>query len=217
MNHEEKLPLLFQIAAKRADSLEKTVERLCRTVGIRLSRIAEAFQKTTQPETASPSHTPAAAAGSREQREDTSRQPANPGYVPQLGQLAALLEKTVRSTQPVLWTDAPGKDRRFLAGLQPGKTAAVPAIPLLARGAVLPANPAFQMAAASDTPVADQDALSRSLEDYSEGNMAGHEATIGILRQILAAISDISLGDEVITGAVLRRKEKLSVVKGGLW
>ncbi len=104
------------------------------------------------------------------------------------------------------------------------KTINVPQIPYLAQGAVLPPNKPF-MAVVGDqkhgtnieAPLATiQEAVALVMQDFVAGNMAGHEATVAVLREILEAVLGISIGDDVIAGAVSRYNTRMAVVKGGL-
>ena len=98
-----------------------------------------------------------------------------------------------------------------------------PQIPYLARGAVLPANKPF-MAVLGDqrhgtnieAPLATiQEAVAAVMEDMIASNLAGHEATVSVLREILQAVLGISIGDDVIAGAVERHNRKMAMVWGG--
>ena len=97
------------------------------------------------------------------------------------------------------------------------------AIPYLAKGAVIPPNAPF-MAMLGDqkygtnieAPLSTiQEAVALVLEDMTGGLMAGFEATVAVLREILEAILGIEIGDTVIAEAVERYNRKMSVVKGG--
>jgi hypothetical protein len=120
-----------------------------------------------------------------------------PAYSQQIRHLTNLLDAAAQKT----------------GGSQTGKWTME--VPRLVVGSVLPANRVFQTVSGK-TATADQQ-IQVSLEDYSAGNIAGHEAILGVLRQILAAVSDISISDETLAGAVQRRQEKMNVVKGGQW
>ena len=135
---------------------------------------------------------------------------AVPAYTRQLQSIMELLED--RGQQ----TDSTGIQYSTAKSSQKQKYEQLPSVPNLVKGSVLPANSTFRTSLICEAPAATED-LGRAMEDYTAGNMAGHEATLGVLRQILAAVSDISIGDEAIAGAVLRRQEKLAVVKGGQW
>lgn len=100
---------------------------------------------------------------------------------------------------------------------------AVPQIPYLAQGAVLPPNKPF-MAVVGDqkhgtnieAPLATiQEAVAAVMENYSAANMAGHEATVAVLRELLEVVLGISIGDDVIANAVSRYDRKMAVVRGG--
>lgn len=99
----------------------------------------------------------------------------------------------------------------------------VPQIPYLAQGAVLPANKPF-MAVVGDqkhgtnieAPLSTiQEAVALVMQDYVASNMAGHEATVAVLQELLEAVLGISIGDEVIANAVNRYNRKMAVVRGG--
>ena len=100
----------------------------------------------------------------------------------------------------------------------------IPPIPLLAQGAVLPANKPF-LAMVGDqkhgtnieAPLTTiQEAVALVMEDYSAANLAGHEATVAALRDILTAVLGIEVGDSTIGQAANRYNQKMSIVKGGL-
>lgn len=103
------------------------------------------------------------------------------------------------------------------------RTISVPQIPYLAKGAVLPANKPF-MAVVGDQKhgtnveaplTVIQEAVAAVMQDYAASNMAGHEATVAVLRELLEAVLGISIGDEVIASAVQRYDRKMAVVRGG--
>ena len=100
----------------------------------------------------------------------------------------------------------------------------VPQIPYLAQGAVLSANKPF-LAMVGDqkhgtnveAPLATiQEAVALVMEDMVASNMAGHEATVAALRQILQAVMGIRVGDEVLGRAVDRYHSKMAVIHGGM-
>ena len=102
------------------------------------------------------------------------------------------------------------------------KKAKATPIPYLAKGAVLPANKPF-LAMVGDqrhgtnveAPLATiQEAVAAVMEDMIASNMAGQEAVVGVLRQILEAVLGISIGDGEIARAVDRYKRTASVVRG---
>lgn len=111
-----------------------------------------------------------------------------------------------------------GKSFNFYA-----KQVEAPKIPFLAKGAVLPANKPF-MAVVGDqkhgtnveAPLSViQEAMAAVMEPYSAGNMAGHQATVAVLRELLAAVLGISIGDDAVAAAAERYRQKLAVVRGG--
>ena len=98
----------------------------------------------------------------------------------------------------------------------------VPQIPYLAQGAVLPANKPF-MAVVGDqrhgtnieAPLATiEQAVAGVMQDSIRSNLAGHEATVEVLRQILGAVLGIRIGDDTIAQAVNRYEQKMAVVRG---
>lgn len=99
-----------------------------------------------------------------------------------------------------------------------------PQIPLLAKGAVLPANQPF-LAVVGDqkhgtnveAPLETiQQAVAAVMEDYVNANMAGHQATVEVLRELLSAVLGIQIGDETIAAAAMRYDRKMAVIQGGL-
>lgn len=111
-----------------------------------------------------------------------------------------------------------GKSFAFYAS-----TLQAPKIPFLAQGAVLPANKPF-MAVVGDqrhgtnveAPLTTiQEAVALVMEDYAASNLAGHQATVEVLRELLAAVLGISIGDDTLAAAVERYNGKLSVIRGG--
>ena len=124
------------------------------------------------------------------------------------------LSFTIPSWVPLLG----GKSFSFYA-----KEIQAPNIPYLAKGAVLPANKPF-MAVVGDqrhgtnieAPLTTiQEAVALVMEDYAASNLAGHQATVSVLRELLAAVLGISIGDDTLAAAVDRYQAKLSVVRGG--
>ena len=98
----------------------------------------------------------------------------------------------------------------------------LPRIPALASGAVLPANKPF-LAMVGDqhhgtnieAPLSTiQEAVRLAMEDMAAGNMAGHEATVSVLQDILEAVLGIHIGDDAIYAAADRYRAKLALVKG---
>ena len=113
-----------------------------------------------------------------------------------------------------------------IAGITPFsglRTINVPQIPYLAKGAVLPPNKPF-LAMVGDqrhgtnveAPLATiQEAVALVMQDMVASNIAGHEATVAVLREILEAVLGIHIGDDVITAAVDRHRSKMAIVRGG--
>ena len=100
----------------------------------------------------------------------------------------------------------------------------IPPIPLLAQGAVLPPNRPF-MAMVGDqkhgtnieAPLSTiQEAVAAVMADYEASNLAGHEATVEVLRQLLSAVLGIEVGDTAIGQAANRYNQKMAIIKGGL-
>ena len=58
------------------------------------------------------------------------------------------------------------------------------------------------------------DAVRLAMSDMAAGNMAGHEATVGVLQEILQAVLWIHIGDEAIAAAADRYRTKMALVKG---
>lgn len=96
-------------------------------------------------------------------------------------------------------------------------------IPYLAKGSVIPPNAPF-MAVLGDqrhgtnveAPLSTiQEAVAAVMQDYNSANMAGHEATVAVLREILEAVLGIEISDSTIAGAVERYNRKMAVVRGG--
>ena len=109
--------------------------------------------------------------------------------------------------------------KRF--GFNLKKAKATP-IPYLAQGAVLPANKPF-LAVVGDqrygtnveAPLATiQEAVSLVMEDMIASSLAGQEAVVGVLRQILEAVLGIRIGDGDIARAVDRYRQSMAVVRG---
>lgn len=103
------------------------------------------------------------------------------------------------------------------------KTLTAPQIPYLAQGAVIPPNKPF-MAMLGDqrhgtnieAPLSTiQEAVAIVMEDMIQSNIAGHEATVAVLREILEAILGIDIDGEIISKAVERYNRKMAVVRGG--
>ena len=52
------------------------------------------------------------------------------------------------------------------------------------------------------------------MADVTAATLAGHEATVGVLQQILEAVLGIELGDEVLGAAVGRYNTRLAAMRG---
>ena len=96
-------------------------------------------------------------------------------------------------------------------------------LPHLARGAVIPPNKEF-LAVLGDqkhgtnieAPLTTiQEAVALVMEDYAAANIAGHEATVAVLSNILEAVLGIHIGDDVVGQAVSRYNAKMAIIKGG--
>ncbi len=103
------------------------------------------------------------------------------------------------------------------------RTISVPQIPKLAQGAVIPPNREF-LAVLGDqrrgtnieAPLETiQEAVASVVSDFVDSNMAGNEAIVAILRDILEAVLGIRIGDGDIYEAVARHRRKIAVVTGG--
>lgn len=99
----------------------------------------------------------------------------------------------------------------------------IPTIPYLAKGAVIPPNREF-LAVLGDqkhgtnieAPLETiQEAVALVMEDMTGGMMAGFEATVAVLKEILEAVYGIEIGDDVIGKAVARYNSKMATARGG--
>ena len=99
-----------------------------------------------------------------------------------------------------------------------------PQIPYLAQGAVIPANREFlavlgdqrsgtNVEAPLDTI---KQAVAEVMEDLQAGQMAGFEAVVAVLREILSAVYGIELTDEDVGRAVQRWQRKQLIATGGV-
>lgn len=97
-------------------------------------------------------------------------------------------------------------------------------IPMLARGAVIPPNHKF-LAVLGDQRTGTnieapletiQEAVALVMEDVIQSNLAGHEATLEILRQILEAILGIELDGETLSRAIEGYNRKMAAARGGM-
>ena len=103
-------------------------------------------------------------------------------------------------------------------------TLTAPQIPYLAQGAVIPANREFlavlgdqnrgtNVEAPLDTI---KQAVAEVMEDLQAGQMAGFEAVVSVLREILSAVYGIELTDEDVSRAVQRWQRKQAIATGGV-
>ena len=103
-------------------------------------------------------------------------------------------------------------------------TVTAPQIPYLAQGAVIPANREFlavlgdqshgtNVEAPLDTI---KQAVAEVMEDLQVGQMAGFEAVVSVLREILSAVYGIELTDEDVGRAVQRWQRKQAIATGGV-
>ena len=103
-------------------------------------------------------------------------------------------------------------------------TLTAPQIPYLAQGAVIPANREFlavlgdqshgtNVEAPLDTI---KQAVAEVMEDLQAGQMAGFEAVVSVLREILSAVYGIELTDEDVGRAVQRWQHKQLIATGGV-
>ena len=53
------------------------------------------------------------------------------------------------------------------------------------------------------------------MDSHTAGNMAGHEATVAVLRQILEAVVTIDVGEAVVARAAQSYGAKNAVMRGG--
>lgn len=100
-------------------------------------------------------------------------------------------------------------------------TVHLPGIPYLARGAAVPPNREF-LTILSENPkngkkdtVTVEEAVALVMADYEKSNLAGQNAILSVLQDILGTVSGIELGDSVLGQAVERYNRKMAVVKGG--
>ena len=100
----------------------------------------------------------------------------------------------------------------------------IPTIPKLASGAVIPPNREF-LAVLGDqkhgtnieAPLSTiQEAVANVMADYEAANLAGHEATVEMLQQILGAVLGIEVGDTTIGQAANRYNRKMAITTGGM-
>lgn len=102
-------------------------------------------------------------------------------------------------------------------------TVTSPQIPYLAQGAVIPANREFLAVLGDQThgtnveaPLATiQQAVAEVMQDLQAGQMAGFEAVVAVLREILSAVYGIELTDEQIGRAARRWQQRQLITTGG--
>ena len=103
-------------------------------------------------------------------------------------------------------------------------TLTAPQIPYLAQGAVIPANREFLAVLGDqnhgtnvDAPLDTiKQAVAEVMEDLQAGQMAGFEAVVSVLREILSAVYGIELTDEDVGRAVQRWQRKQAIATGGV-
>lgn len=135
----------------------------------------------------------------------------------------SLKGKTVTLTVNTKNTTAPGS-----TGKQSTSNTPVPyalenaSVPYLASGAVIPPNAPF-MAVLGDqrrgtnveAPLTTiQEAVANVMDGQTSAILAGFEMSIGVQREILAAVLGIHIGDDAIVQAVSRYNAKMAVVRG---
>ena len=59
-----------------------------------------------------------------------------------------------------------------------------------------------------------QEAVAAVMQEHTQANMAGHSATVQVLRQILEAVLGIHISDETIACAYDRYQHQLGIVNG---
>lgn len=90
-------------------------------------------------------------------------------------------------------------------------------VPRAALGSIVPyaAQSDPRRGTDSGAPMATiQEAVAVAMEDVVQSNIAGHEATVAILQQILEAVLGIEIDGETISKAVDRYNRKMAVIKG---
>ena len=58
-------------------------------------------------------------------------------------------------------------------------------------------------------------AVAGVMEDYAAANLAGHQATVGVLQELLSAVLGIRIGEDLLCDAAARYNGKMAVVRGG--
>lgn len=108
-------------------------------------------------------------------------------------------------------------------GLNLGYVSA-PQIPLLAQGAVLPANNPFLAVVGDQThgtnveaPLSTiQEAVAITMEDMMGGFMAGFEALLAENQRLRAVVENIEIGDTTIGKAAARYNSQVNVIRGNV-
>ena len=59
-----------------------------------------------------------------------------------------------------------------------------------------------------------EEAMAAVMGDFSGANMAGHDATVTLLGQILNAVRGIRIGDDAIAAAYTRHQQKMNIITG---
>lgn len=109
------------------------------------------------------------------------------------------------------------------AGVLPSMPNSVLRVPALARGAVIPPNREFlavlgdqRQGTNVEAPLSTiQQAVVAALQDRQEGELAALQQVTDTLRQILAAVYGIHIGDEAIGRAAQRYQTRRAVITGG--
>lgn len=89
--------------------------------------------------------------------------------------------------------------------------------PEVSLGTVVPVSVPAAVAASDTDSAAEalQEKIDIAMEDFIQSNIAGHEATVAVLREILEAVLGIEIGDDVIGKAAARYNRRMNFVKGG--
>lgn len=103
-------------------------------------------------------------------------------------------------------------------------TLTAPQIPYLAQGAVIPANREFLAVLGDQSHGTNveaplntiKQAVAEVMEDLQAGQMAGFEAVVSVLQEILSAVYGIELTDEDVGRAVQRWQRKQAIATGGV-
>ena len=98
-----------------------------------------------------------------------------------------------------------------------------PQIPYLAQGAVIPPNREFLAILGDQTHGTNSEAPRETIEqavanvmgNMLSGQMAGFEAVVSLLQQILEAIYGIEIGDETLAKIIRKVQKKQAIMRGG--